>query len=68
MTMSVIPPDPLPDIWQRIGDWLARHQRQIGWMQWGVVCAYAGLLVVPVFLPLPDNAAHIWDNFSRFAR
>jgi polyferredoxin len=33
-----------------------------------MVALYAALLVIPVLLPLPDNAAYIWSNFTRFAR
>lgn len=57
-----------PDIWERIGDWLQRHQRTIRVTQWTVVGVYAVLLIVPVLLPLPDNAAYLWSDFTRFAQ
>lgn len=56
------------DIWARIGDWLQRHQRTIRAVQWTVVAVYIVLLVVPVLLPLPGNAAYLWTNFTRFAQ
>lgn len=59
---------PAPDIWQRIGDWLQRHQRTIRSVQWTVVLIYALLLIVPVWLPLPDRNAYIWTNITRFAQ
>lgn len=61
-------PAPESDIWRSIGDWLRRHQSAIRRMQWSVVSIYAVLLIVPVFLPLPDNAAYLWSNFTRFAQ
>ncbi|MDK1374569.1 MULTISPECIES: 4Fe-4S binding protein [unclassified Sinorhizobium] len=68
MTVTVLLSRPQRDVWQRIGDWLARYQRQVRWLQWSVVSVYAVLLVVPAFLPMPGNAAHIWDDFTRFAQ
>ncbi|MCZ4088977.1 4Fe-4S binding protein [Sinorhizobium psoraleae] len=68
MTTTVFLSRPQCDVWQRIGDWLAGHQRQIRWVQWSVVLVYAVLLVVPVLLPMPGNTAHIWDDFTRFAQ
>ncbi len=63
--LAVAPP---PDIWARIGDWLQRRQRTIRAVQWIVVSIYAVLLIVPALLPLPDNAAYMWSNFTRFAQ
>ena len=50
------------------GDWLRRNQRALRWLQWSVVAVYAFLLIVPAVMPLPGNAAHIWDNVTLFAR
>lgn len=58
----------LPDIWERIGTSLQRHQHTIRSIQWTVVIFYALLLVTPVLLPLPDNAAYLWNDFTRFAQ
>ncbi|QRJ65769.1 4Fe-4S binding protein [Azospira restricta] len=33
-----------------------------------VVCVYAVLVVVPAFLPLPPESAHLWDNLRLFAQ
>lgn len=73
MTIQVVLPAramsaPERDIWQCIGDWLQRHQSAIRRVQWSVVSIYILLLVVPAFLPLPDNTAYIWNNFTRFAQ
>ena len=55
--------------WTQIaGHWLQRHQRTIRRVQWGIVAAYILLVAVPVFLPLPDRAAHIWNNLTVFAQ
>ncbi|MER8461826.1 4Fe-4S binding protein [Mesorhizobium sp. M1396] len=59
---------PPGDIWQRLGRWLQRHQGSIRAVQWIVVLVYGILLVVPVFLPLPDHFAYLWTNFTRFAQ
>jgi polyferredoxin len=53
---------------QRIGDWLSAHQAAIRRIQWIVVAAYVVLIVVPVVLPLPPNAAHILTNITLFAQ
>jgi polyferredoxin len=53
---------------QKIGDWLQRNQSSIRTVQWTVVLVYAVLLIVPVFLPLPDNTAYLWNDFTRFAQ
>ncbi len=50
------------------GDWLRLHQKAVLRLQWGVVLVYAVLLIVPAVMPLPDNAAHIWNDVSLFAR
>ncbi|TPJ54832.1 4Fe-4S binding protein [Mesorhizobium sp. B2-6-4] len=73
MTIRVAPqrhvqPVPPSDVWQRLADWLRRNQRSIRVAQWSVVLIYAILLVVPVFLPLPDDMAYLWTNFTRFAQ
>ncbi|MHB8453706.1 MAG: 4Fe-4S binding protein [Acidiferrobacterales bacterium] len=62
----------LPDIrgpqLARLGVFLRRHQMPIVVAQWVVVLGYFALVAIPVFLPLPSNEAHIWNNFSRFAQ
>ncbi len=56
------------DPWRRVGDWLFRHRRHIQRAQWAVVALYLGLLVVPLWLPLPDRTATVWNNLTRFAQ
>ena len=56
------------DAWRKAGDWLQRHQGAIRTVQWTMVVLYGVLLIVPVFLPLPDRAAYLWTNFTRFAQ
>lgn len=56
------------DIWARAGDWLQRHQQTIRTTQWAVVTVYVVLLIVPALLPLPDNAAYLWTDITRFAQ
>ncbi|MFO1175141.1 MAG: 4Fe-4S binding protein [Paracoccaceae bacterium] len=52
----------------RAGDWLRRHQTAIRRLQWGVVAIYGVLLVGPNLLPLPDRAAHVWNDLTLFAQ
>ncbi len=51
-----------------IGVWLRDHQMFIRRLQWGVVLAYGALIVVPAVLPLPQRAAHVWNNLTLFAQ
>ncbi|MCG1042157.1 4Fe-4S binding protein [Mycetohabitans sp. B8] len=50
------------------GHWMQRHQTVIRNVQWVVVLVYALLILVPAFMPLPDDAAHIWSNLTVFAQ
>ena len=56
------------DIWERLGNFLLGHQQAIRRIQWGVVVFYVSLLTLPVFLPLPDRTAFLWNNLTRFAQ
>lgn len=37
-------------------------------MQWFVVLFYLALVIIPAFLPLPPEGAHLWDNLRLFAQ
>ncbi len=50
------------------GDFLLRHRGAIARLQWALVAAYALLTIVPVLLPLPQRADHIWNNVTLFAQ
>ncbi|WP_091910921.1 4Fe-4S binding protein [Chitinasiproducens palmae] len=52
----------------RAGLWMQRHAAAIRGVQWVVVCAYAFLIIVPVLLPLPGDAARILNNLTVFAQ
>lgn len=52
----------------RLGDAMARHRRLILGIQWFVVLAYAVLVAVPAFLPLPPRGATTVDNLTLFAQ
>ena len=51
-----------------VGGYLARNQTTIRRVQWTVVSTYGALLIIPAFRPLPDSAAFIWNDFTRFAQ
>ena len=52
----------------RAGDWLSRHQRLLRRVQWVIIAAYAVLVIVPLFLPLPTRTSHIWTHLTSFAQ
>ncbi|WP_033464716.1 4Fe-4S binding protein [Bordetella bronchiseptica] len=52
----------------RFADVLRDHAPLLRKLQWGIVAAYAFLLIVPAFLPLPDNAASVFDNLTVLAQ
>lgn len=51
-----------------IGLFLRRQRRLILAIQWLVVVFYLGLVIVPSFLPIPPESAHLWDNLRLFAQ
>ncbi|QID16277.1 4Fe-4S binding protein [Nitrogeniibacter mangrovi] len=51
-----------------VGAWMRRYRGVIVGIQWGVLAAYLVLVAVPAFLPLPERAAHIWDDLTLFAQ
>jgi len=53
---------------ENLGLWLRRHRGPIIAIQWLIVVVYSVLVVVPAFLPLPPDQAHIWDNLRLFAQ
>lgn len=52
----------------KLGNWMRDHQRAIRTVQWLVVGFYLFLLLVPAFLPLPDNDARILNNLTILAQ
>lgn len=52
----------------RVGEATRRHRRTVLAVQWVVIVFYAVLVVVPAFLPLPPEDAHIYDNLRLFAQ
>ena len=62
---------PLPSFqshFAAFGLWLRGHQRLIQQLQWWVVAFYLLLVVLPAFLPLPPDNAHILNNLTIFAQ
>ncbi len=53
---------------EKIGLFLRRNRRLIMAVQWTVVIVYAALVIIPAFLPLPPEDAHIWNNLRLFAQ
>jgi polyferredoxin len=50
------------------GTFLRQRKLLIQRLQWVVVLIYLVLVAVPAILPLPDRAAHIWNNLTVFAQ
>lgn len=59
---------PSPGRIAALGFLLRRHRKAILTIQWMVICVYTLLVVVPAFLPLPSESAHLWDNLRLFAQ
>jgi polyferredoxin len=57
-----------PTFVARIGHAMQRHRRMILALQWIVVCFYLSLLVIPAFMPLPPENAHLYDNLRLLAQ
>lgn len=51
-----------------LGNWMKVHRTFIQSIQWCIVIVYATLIIVPLFLPLPDETAHLWSNFTLIAQ
>lgn len=52
----------------KIGGAMRRHRGTIVALQWIVILFYFSLLVIPAFLPLPPEDAHLYDNLRLFAQ
>lgn len=52
----------------RFADFLRDHAPLLRKLQWGIVAIYAFLLIVPAVLPLPGNAASVFDNLTVVAQ
>jgi len=52
----------------RAADFLRDHAPLLRKLQWIVVGVYAFLLIVPACLPLPGNAASVFDNLTVLAQ
>jgi len=62
-------PAPQATTWlARLGLGLRRYRGVMLALQWSVVVVYFGLLIVPAFMPLPDQDAHILNNLRLFAQ
>jgi hypothetical protein len=53
---------------EKIGLFLRRKRDPIIALQWLIVAVYTVLVVIPAFLPLPPDQAHIWNNMRLFAQ
>ncbi len=52
----------------RLGHAMQSHRRLILALQWCVVFFYFTLLVIPAFMPLPPEDAHVYNNLRLFAQ
>jgi polyferredoxin len=53
---------------EKIGLFLRKNRRAIIAIQWLIVVLYAAMVIIPAFLPLPAEDAHLWDNLRLFAQ
>ncbi|MBI3778192.1 MAG: 4Fe-4S binding protein, partial [Gammaproteobacteria bacterium] len=47
---------------------MQRRRSVIQAIQWTVVVVYFALVIIPAFLPLPTDSAHVYDNLTRLAQ
>ncbi len=52
----------------KLGEWLKSHRSLILTTQWAILLVYLVLVVVPVFLPLPQQGATLLNNLTLFAQ
>lgn len=52
----------------KFGEWLKSHRSVIYAAQWAMLLVYLVLVVVPVFLPLPQEGATVLGNLTLFAQ
>jgi polyferredoxin len=52
----------------RLGLAMRRHQRVIMGLQWVVTAFYLSLLIIPVFMPVPAQDAHMVDDLRLLAQ
>ncbi|MGL4807579.1 MAG: 4Fe-4S binding protein, partial [Giesbergeria sp.] len=52
----------------RLGDAMVRHRKVIVALQWVVIVAYAVLVALPAFLPLPPAGANMLNNLTLAAQ
>jgi len=66
---SATAPAPQPTTWlARLGLAMRRYRGVMLALQWSVVVVYFGLLIIPAFMPLPEQDAHILNNLRLFAQ
>ncbi len=53
---------------EKVGLFLRRNRRLIISLQWVIVVVYAAMVIIPAFMPIPAESAHLWDNFRLFAQ
>ncbi len=52
----------------RVGDAMRRYRGFMIAIQWCVVVFYLALLIIPAFMPIPPDEAHIYNNLRLFAQ
>ena len=72
-TTSLVVASPSPSATERsrlakLGEWLKSHRSLIITTQWAILLLYLVLVIVPVFLPLPQQGATLLNNLTLFAQ
>lgn len=52
----------------KVGLFLRKHRRLIIAIQWVIVVLYGSMVIIPAFITLPPEDAHIYDNLRLFAQ
>lgn len=52
----------------RVGNWMKAHQSLIIGIQWCIILLYLALILIPIFLPLPNDQSRILNHFTVFTQ
>jgi hypothetical protein len=60
--------DPRQASWvRRVEAFAVRHRSKLAWMHVSMFIGFMALMIIPLLLPLPNDSATIYNNFTLFA-
>lgn len=52
---------------RRVEAFAVRHRSQLAWIHVSMFLGFMALMIIPLFLPLPNDSATFYNNFTLFA-